>query len=177
VRPIDREELFMELVTRHQSRLFGYLYALVPNFADTQDLHQQCLMVLWQKFAQYQRGTNFLAWAMRIAQIEVLNFRKSRPAGHVFVSEEALTQVAESQVRQAVDSAAELRQRLLEKCIDKLGAIDRELLDVSYRQDCRVKDIAAQLGRSSQSICNSLRRIRRELLRCVDRASSEEVDV
>jgi RNA polymerase sigma-70 factor, ECF subfamily len=168
------EDRFMDLVTRHQGRLFGYIYALVPNVNDTQDLHQQTLMILWRKFSQYQEGTNFLAWAMRIAQIEVMRFRRSQPAGRVLLSDEVLSQVVESQSRRTAEPAAELRQALLERCIDKLGIVDRELLDESYRRDCRIKDIAAQLGRSSQSICNSLRRIRRELLKCVDRAAVEE---
>ena len=170
----DSKDRFMDLVTQHQGRLFGYIYAMVPNVNDTQDLHQQTLMVLWRKFSQYEEGTSFLAWATRIAQIEVLRFCKSQPAGRVFLSDEVLSQVVESQSRHAVHPATESRQALLEGCVEKLEAVDRELLDASYRRNCRVKEIAAYLGRSSQSICNTLRRIRRELLKCVDRATSEE---
>jgi RNA polymerase sigma-70 factor, ECF subfamily len=170
----DPKDRFMDLVTQHQGRLFGYIYALVQNVNDTQDLHQQTLMILWRKFSQYQEGTSFLAWATRIAQIEVMRFRNSQPAGRVFLSDEVLSQVAESQSRHTVGPATESRQALLDKCIEKLGTVDRELLDASYRRDCRIKEIAAQLGRSSQSICNSLRRIRRELLKCLDRALFEE---
>lgn len=172
----SREDLFMELVTQHQGRLFGYIYALVQNVDDTQDLHQQTLLVLWRKFSQYQPGTSFLAWAIKIAQIEVWNFRKSKPSGRVFLSDEVLSHVAESQMRHAADPADELRRRLLEGCVEKLPDADRRLLDASYQSDCRIKDIAAKFGRSSQSICNSLRRIRRDLLDCTDRAASEEND-
>lgn len=171
---VDPKERFMDLVTRHQRRLFGYIYALVQNVNDTQDLHQQTLMVLWRKFSQYEEGTSFLAWATRIAQIEVLRYRKSQPASRVFLSDEVLSEVVESQLRQTVDPATELRQALLEGCVEKLNDVDRDLLDASYHRDCRIKDIAAQVGRSPQSICNSLRRIRRELLKCVDRAISQE---
>ena len=176
MRRADPKERFMELVTRHQRRLFGYIYALVQNVNDTQDLHQQTLMVLWRKFPQYEEGTNFLAWATKVAQIEVLRFRKSQPASRVFLSDEVLAEVVESQWRRAADPASESRQVLLDRCVEKLAAIDRELLDASYRRDCRIKEIAAQVGRSSQSICNSLRRIRRELLQCIDRAAGEELD-
>ena len=77
----DTQERFMDLVTQHQGRLFGYIYAMVQNVSDTQDLHQQTLMVLWRKFSQYTEDTSFLAWATRIAQIEVLRFRNAQPAG------------------------------------------------------------------------------------------------
>jgi RNA polymerase sigma-70 factor (ECF subfamily) len=164
----------MELVTQHQGRLFGYIYAMVQNVNDTQDLHQQTLLVLWHKFPQYEEGSSFLAWATRIAQIEVLRFRKSQPAGRVFLSDEVLSQVADSQVRNAEDSQTESRQAMLEQCVEKLEHGDRDLLDQSYRRDCLIKDIAAKLGRSPQSICNTLRRIRRELLQCVDRSTHEE---
>ena len=94
----------------------------------------------------------------------------------MFLSHEVLSEVVESQWRRAADPASESRQALLDRCVEKLGAVDRELLDASYRRDCRIKEIAAQVGRSSQSICNSLRHIRRELLQCIDRAAGEEVD-
>ena len=170
----SREDLFMELVTQHQGRLFGYIYALVQNVDDTQDLHQQTLLVLWRKFSQYRPGTSFLSWAIKIAQIEVWNYRKSKPSGRVFLSDEVLSHVAESQMHNAADPAEELRRQLLDDCVEKLPDTDRQLLDASYQSDCRIKDIAAKFGRSSQRICNSLRRIRRELLDCTDHAISEE---
>jgi RNA polymerase sigma-70 factor, ECF subfamily len=171
---IDPEQRFMDLVVQHQRRLFGYIYALLQNVNDTQDLHQQTLMILWRKFSEYEEGTNFLAWATKIAQIEVLRFRKSQAASRVFLSDEVLSNVAESQLRHTSDPLTESRQSLLEQCVEKLAAGDRELLKATYRRDCRIKDIAAQGGRSAQSICNSLRRIRRALLKCIDRATGEE---
>ena len=40
----ERHNLFAELINRHQSELYGYIYAVVRNWEDTDDLYQSvCL--------------------------------------------------------------------------------------------------------------------------------------
>ncbi len=176
--PESQEEQFMELVAKHQQQVFGYIYALVQNFQDAQDVYQQTLMVLWRKFGQYRPGTNFLAWATKTAQLECYAFRRSTFPRSVSLSLEAMRKVADSQTRQARVAAAESDhlQALLQKCIEKLSAPDQDLLKQCYQIHCRIKDVAAALGRSPQSVCNSLGRIRRDLHKCIEISEREERD-
>ena len=64
----------------------------------------------------------------------------------------------------------------LRECVDKLPDADRELLDLCYQDRNKVKDIATRLGRSSQSVCNSLSRIRATLFNCIQRVLAREED-
>ena len=42
---------FAELLRHHQTQLFGYIYSLVRDLDDADDLFQQTSLVLWDKFA------------------------------------------------------------------------------------------------------------------------------
>ena len=64
----ERQQLYVELLTQHGRQLFGYIHALLRNFADTEDVYQQATLVTWQKFDQYESDTNFLGWACRISE-------------------------------------------------------------------------------------------------------------
>ena len=63
----DRSVAFVEMLTQHQRKLYGYIYTLVRNSADSDDLLQETNLVLWNKRLEYEFGNNFIAWACRIA--------------------------------------------------------------------------------------------------------------
>ena len=42
--------LFSELISRHQSELYAYIFAIVRNWEDADDLFQSVSLVLWRKF-------------------------------------------------------------------------------------------------------------------------------
>jgi RNA polymerase sigma factor (sigma-70 family) len=58
-----RQDLFADLMNRHQSELYAYIYAVVRNREDTDDLYQSVCLVLWSKFESFRPGSNFFAWA------------------------------------------------------------------------------------------------------------------
>ena len=74
----ERQNLFAELIARHQSELYGYIYAIVRNWEDTDDLFQSVCLVLWSKFESFRFGTSFFAWARQIAKIKVSDFLRHK---------------------------------------------------------------------------------------------------
>ncbi len=66
-----------------------YIYTLVHISTDSDDLLQQTNLLLWKKHLEYKLGTNFMAWACRIAFFNVQNFleSKGRAAVAVFAGE------------------------------------------------------------------------------------------
>jgi RNA polymerase sigma-70 factor, ECF subfamily len=70
------ESDFGRLFARYQPRIYGYIRSLVTQRNDAEDLLQETASVLWQKFGDFQPGSDFLAWAFRVARYEVLYFRQ-----------------------------------------------------------------------------------------------------
>ena len=73
---LDRNKQLMRLMTQHQRRIFGYIYTLVPDRHDAEDILQETSVVVCEKFEQFQPGTDFVAWACQIAYWEVRRARQ-----------------------------------------------------------------------------------------------------
>jgi RNA polymerase sigma-70 factor (ECF subfamily) len=165
-------EAFLELLTRHSSQLFAYIYALVQNLHDAEDLYQKTSIVLWRKFAEFESGTDFVAWACRTARLEVFNYIRIRRRDRHLFSESFLAELADDQVDRS--EHLESRKSALEQCLEKLPEKDRRLIDVCYGGDGSIKQAAQRLGRPVGSVYDSLSRIRRVLFECVRRTLAME---
>ncbi len=146
--------------------MFGYIYALLRNFNDAEDVFQQTCMVLWGKFDQFAEGTNFAQWACSIAQYEVLNFIRKRQRSRLYFTEEFQREVADMQAEMDADEVA-ARSQALASCVESLGEKDQKLVNACYGDNRSFKETAAELGRSAQQVYDALSRIRRVLLDCV----------
>jgi RNA polymerase sigma-70 factor, ECF subfamily len=165
----DRQAEFVRLLSQHSSRIFGFLLALCVNRTDAEDVFQNTSVVLWEKFDTFERGTNFLAWACRIAYFEALyDRRKSR---RVKTLSDAAWEALASDALQRSD-AREEHQETLADCLQKLKPADRQLLHEKYFLQRSVADIAAAGAKSVYSIYRSLSRIHDSLLQCMRRAMS-----
>lgn len=169
----DRAARFMEHLEPAQGRIYGFIFALVPSANDAHDLYQQVVMVAWQKFDQFEPGTSFIAWAMKMAHFEVLAYRRSSMRSKLRFDDSLVLKLAETSA-QAMEDDGDGGNRFaqLNVCLSRLNTRDRELVEMCYRKNQPIHRIAASLGRSSQSVCNSLRRIRTALTKCVDHMSS-----
>lgn len=160
----DRHDLFSELIARYRGELYAYILAIVRNWEDADDLFQSVCLILWNKFGTFRPGSSFFAWARQTAKIEVRCFLRHKPSP-THVSEQLLDTLAETVV-DAQREQAEPYLTALEHCRAKLGVADEELLELRYVEDLGSREIADRVQRPQQSVCQSLKRIRRWLLEC-----------
>jgi RNA polymerase sigma-70 factor len=163
----DSQAEFVRMLTQHSSRLFGFVLALCVNRADAEDVFQNTSVVLWEKFDTYQRGTNFLAWACRIAYFEVLYHRRKTSRMRT-ISDEAWNALLNEALR-SVDETED-RKEALAGCLERLSASDRELLERKYFSQLSVAEIAEGCSRSVHAIYRALSRVHDSLLECMRRA-------
>ena len=161
----ERHNLFVELITRHQGELYGYIYAVVRNWEDTDDLCQSVCLVLWSKFASFQPGTSFFAWARQTAKIEISNFLRHKQSPSYLA--EKLRDVLSEIAAEPHDADAEVYLAALRCCREKLTAEDDELLQLRYAEELSTVEIADRLQRLRQSVSRSLNRVRRWLFECI----------
>jgi RNA polymerase sigma-70 factor (ECF subfamily) len=159
---------FADLLRQSQSRLYGYVHSLVRDVNDADDLFQQTTLILWKKFAEFDRTSSFFAWACGIARFEVVNFLRARGRQRLYFSDELTLQLIEAQ-SEIDDDLIEERRQALSACVDALRERDRDLLLACYKGASTVPEVAQRCGRSPHSVYNSLRRIRRCLFECIGR--------
>ncbi|NLF06518.1 MAG: sigma-70 family RNA polymerase sigma factor, partial [Pirellulaceae bacterium] len=139
---------FTRVFTVNQRAIYLYIRSLVANSADVDELWQETNLVLWQRFADYQPGTNFLAWARRIAYNKVLNYRTRRRPPLLF-SDDFLQKLAASD---RVFDSNSFWLDVLKLCTDKLPPIDRELIELRYGPDGDCRSVAEKLKRTVRSV-------------------------
>lgn len=163
--PPDRAEEFVFLLARHERPLGAYVMTMVPHAQDADDILQEAKVVMWRNFAQFQPGTNFGAWARKVAFHQVLAFRKRKHRDRLDFSEDFLRTVADEAETGA--EHLEQRERLLHECIAKLPADHRETLHLRYQENLSLEEMAARLGRTAGALYRLLSRVRHVLHDCV----------
>jgi RNA polymerase sigma-70 factor (ECF subfamily) len=160
----DRAELFLALLAKNQHRVSAFVHTLVANWHDGEEIVQDTLIVLWRKFEEFDAATDFFRWAAKVAQFEVLNYRrKSRHAQ--ILDAEVLESLAATAIKLS-DGTAQ-RRHALSQCLQRLSEQDRQILGLRYQDTGSVHGVATALGRSTSHVHRILRRIREQLLRCV----------
>lgn len=167
---VSRE--FVDLLTGSQLRLYRYIAVLVASHVEAEDILQNANLVILRKCDQFQLGTDFLAWSMGIAYLEVLKHRAGRKRGPYGLSDETLGLLATEAVRE--NSMLERRNAALPDCMTQLSLDDLTLVTDHYFRGLSWEAIAQTLGRTSSSVRHSICRIRRELKRCIDAAIGRE---
>jgi RNA polymerase sigma-70 factor, ECF subfamily len=165
----DRDGRFAELLRDSHRQLFGFIYAILRDFDDAEDVFQQTSLTLWEKFDEYRPGTSFVAWACTIARFKALNFLTQHRRYRAHFSEAFQMRLAEIQAAippQEIDA----RAAVLEDCVEHLPPSQRELLRRCLSGVETVGDLAEEFGRTTHSLYSSLRNIKKKLLDCVDRS-------
>lgn len=146
----------------------AYIATFVPHWADGDDVLQATAAIIWRKLDDFEPGTHFIKWALRIAHFEILKYHKQRKSRLQF-SEETLEALAEPYRTFVAEDDRE--SEALQQCLGKLTARDRELVRLRYAHDATVKAIAQRVGRSPRAVYKALNRIHSQLLDCVRRTS------
>src|SRR6185295_20198322 len=100
---LDRQKQLMLLMTQHQRRIFGYLYTLVPDRHDAEDLLQETSLVICEKFHEFTPGTDFVAWACQIAWWRIRAARQKYARSKVVFDEKVLESVAQTAATMQVE--------------------------------------------------------------------------
>jgi len=87
-------------------------------------------------------------------------------------SAEAMEQVSD-QVERGED-VVDARRRALATCLESFPASDREIVTQKFGQQATTVEVAEQLGRPLNTVYKALQRIRRALLKCIQRKLAAE---
>ena len=161
----------MQLLTNVQQQLTRYVRTLVPNRADAEEVLQETNLFVWRHADEFELGTNFAAWACKIAHYQVLTHRKRQARSRLRFGDRLIEQLAESTARNPAGQPDDVEA--FESCVAKLPEPDRELIGLRYEPGATVQSVAQRVGRSTKAVYHALGRIRTWLLECMDRDAAE----
>lgn len=165
-------QLFIKLYLANERRIYGYVRALIPNWSDVDDIIQETASVMWSKFNQFEKGTNFTAWALKIAHFQVLNYYKIRKNNRLYFSQQAIASLSDkiASKNQNIDE----RLSILRMCLQKLHANELSLIQMRYEPGSSTKSVSQRTGKELHVLYRLFNKIHAKLLLCIRRTLSEK---
>ena len=138
------------------------------------DVLHEAFLTITAKAADFEVGTNFLAWAKAIARFKVLHARRAHWREVNGISDEAIEALCASEPEA---DAAPLERQLaaLATCIDALPTQTRRAVELRYQQAHSVPEAAQRLGWTPGSLYVILSRARSALRECIERKLVEAI--
>ena len=170
----DHTAQVQALFVRHSAALRGFVASLVSEFGVVDDVLHEAFLTITAKAADFEVGTNFLAWAKAIARFKVLHARRAHWREVNGISDEAIEALCASEPEA---DAAPLERQLaaLATCIDALPTQTRRAVELRYQQAHSVPEAAQRLGWTPGSLYVILSRARSALRECIERKLVEAI--
>jgi len=166
--PEQQTESYLRLLTQHDRWLATYVYSLVYDRADADEILQDCKVAMWKHFGKFEPGSNFRAWARKFATHHVLNYRRAEKRRPVTAVDDEFIEAVAAEIERSADQL-DHRAEALQRCLRKLPEAHRKIMVWRYYEDCGVEEIAAKSERSVEAVYRLLSRIRGVLNDCVSR--------
>ncbi len=160
---------------RYQTRIHTYILYHVPNRTDAEDILQDTIVVMLDKFSEFQEGTNFLAWGMTIARYKILSFKQKRRNSKL-IFDDSMMALFENEIAVQMESAHKEETEVLKNCVGKLPPKHKIYLRLRYEQNLSYREIARQIDISMQAVYKTMTRIHVALLKCLRLNYAGEVE-
>lgn len=168
-------QAFDELLMRHQSRVYSYIFHIVKNRDLAEDVFQETFVkaIMTIKQGRYSENGKFVAWITRIAHNLIIDhYRQEKSENTVSTDEDEVNllnrkDLCEDNIEDAM--VVEQIHKDVKRIIEALPESQREVLVMRYYRNMSFKEIAdttnvsinTALGRMRYAIMN-MRRIAEE---------------
>jgi RNA polymerase sigma-70 factor (ECF subfamily) len=163
-----RDAVLREFV-KHRSNLFAFILSVVRDFAFAEEVLQEVAVVVCDQWEDFRPGTNFGAWAARIARNKVFNLNRTSRR-ELLLSPEAIQGIERAAEEQAESSSLDAVRNCLEGVADRA----REVLSLRYREGLSGAEIARRTRSTVTAVHMALSRARTALSRCVQARLARE---
>ncbi len=167
----DKNQHFMQLFLTSQRRLYSYVMTMVASPTDADDIVQDVASVMWKKFDEYEPGTDFTAWAIKIAKYKLYNYYRDKATHNKKFSQKGIEIIEKIESRQAGKEDA--RIEALKNCLNKLKQTDREILSLRYEEGQTLKKLSGRLDLNINTLYSKISKLHNMLLNCVKKSMHE----
>ena len=163
---------YLQLVTNHQALLQGYIHSIAPG-VQADDVLQETNIILWNKMETFEMGTNFKAFAFKIAYLKTMECLRTQARNQWLVFDSDILEKIDLHYTSLPDTMGDV-QFALRLCMKKLKENERELIHQRYSQGNTVRSIAKQVEKKEGALQQAFFRIHNALRSCISRQLEEE---
>lgn len=162
------KKVFEEIIKRYQKKLYSYLYRLVRNREEAEDLLQNVFLKIYKHCLYFDESRKFSSWAYRIAHNEAVNFLK-RKNNKIFIPWEDISfgkdrLQAEKGTEPEKDFWKEKEiKKEIEKGVEKLPPIYQKVIKLRYFSEYSYKEIGKAIGKPVNTVGTLISRAKKKL--------------
>jgi RNA polymerase sigma factor (sigma-70 family) len=158
-------DAIVQVLLRERLRITALAAAVIRDVHTADDIFQQVVLGALEARSRFRDAEHVLAWSYRAARHRALDLARGRQL-HSLPDE-----VLDKLESRWADSAApgSDRDEALHRCLARLAAPARELLQMRYADGLTAAAIADRLRRTPGAVYQNLCRIHRSLRECVER--------
>jgi RNA polymerase sigma-70 factor, ECF subfamily len=132
------------LFARHHVRVFRFVLRLVRDESVAEDLISEVFLDVWRQAGRFEGRSQVSTWLLAIARFKALSALRRRP------DEELDDETAEAIEDPSDDPEVSLDKKdksaAIRKCLEKLSAEHREIIDLVYYHEKSVEEVAQIVG-------------------------------
>jgi RNA polymerase sigma-70 factor (ECF subfamily) len=168
-----------ELMKRYQKKLSTYLYRLVGNKEEVEDLLQNVFLKVYKHSSDFDTSRKFSSWVYRIAHNEAVNYLKRRDKKK-FVSWEDITTTKDKlETKSEAKSPFEVwiskeRKQDIQEALSKIPPKYKEVLILRYFSDKSYSEISKVLGKPVNTVGTLINRAKRKLLEVMKKSKKHQ---
>jgi RNA polymerase sigma-70 factor, ECF subfamily len=156
------ENALAVLITRHQSKIYGFIYSKMPDRDVADDVFQDTFIKVIKtlKSNSYNEEGKFLPWVMRIAHnLIVDHYRKNKKMPMLRETEEfsIFSILSDNSLNAEGQIITEVIEKDLQKIVQELPPDQREVLMMRIYQDLSFNEIADLTGVSINTALGRMR--------------------
>ena len=132
------------LFARHHVRVYRFVLRLVRDESVAEDLISDVFLDVWRQAGRFEGRSQVSTWLLAIARFKALSALRRRP------DEELDDETAEAIEDPSDDPEVALDKKdksaAIRKCLEKLSAEHREIIDLVYYHEKSVEEVAKIVG-------------------------------
>jgi len=132
------------LFARHQTRIFRFILRFVRNEAIAEELCNEVFLEVWRKAGSYRGQSAATTWLMSIARNKALSLLRKRSDEEL--DDDYAEALADDGDTPDVDVAKQDKAEIMRRCIDKLSAQHKEIIDLVYYHEMSVNEVSETLN-------------------------------
>lgn len=163
---------YHRLLYQNQGRIYAYVISLVGNYSDSDDIMQDTISVMWRRFEDFEAGSDFVAWGIKIAHYKIMEYRRQqKKQGIIQYNDEIFKELP----ARAMKSSENLNYQTetLKKCLKKLQRFKEQyftVITLKFFENSSTNDIAKRVGVSIPNVYKLMSRAYGYLLICMKKS-------
>ena len=132
------------LFARHHVRVYRFVLRLVRDESVAEDLISEVFLDVWRQAGRFEGRSQVSTWLLAIARFKALSALRRRPDEEL--DEEAAEAIEDPSDDPEVALDKKDKSAAIRKCLEKLSAEHREIIDLVYYHEKSVEEVAQIVG-------------------------------